>query len=314
MRNARSAPTSGDCPARAARPPPRFRQHRDRLLDTVALSIDDPVGAPQPADLLGEISPALQAFAIEPKGAGEVARDGHKRGDVLENHASHRRKAVRPDCAELMHHGEGAEGDAVADLDVAGEGGSVRHDIVGTDPAVVGEVHVGHDPVPISHPGRAARPGSPVEGAELTNDVAVADLQASDLTPEFLVLGLLAEGAELEYPVVPADGGRPADHDVRTDPRPRSDGYPGIYDRARPDFHVFGESSGCIDDRARVDHSPSVRNAPMSSAWATTLSSTRARDRTFQTPRVTLTRRTSTSIWSPGTTGCRKRAPSTPTK
>ena len=63
---------------------------------------------------------------------------------------------------ELMHDGERAQGNAVLHFHVTRERRRVGHDVVVADPAVVGNVHVGHDPVPVTHTGRhPAALGSP---------------------------------------------------------------------------------------------------------------------------------------------------------
>ena len=191
------------------------------------------------------------------------------------------------DPAELVHDGERAEGGAVFHLHVAGERRSVGHDVVAAHLAVMGDVHVGHDPVPVAYAGHhpaALRPA--VERAVLADDVAVPDLQARRLAAVLLVLRCAAQGGERMDPVAFADPGRPFDDDVRADPRPRADDDPGADHAERPHLDVGLELGATVHDGARVDHLPSSRKAPIKSAVATIFSPTFPRPVTFQMPRV----------------------------
>ncbi len=77
-----------------------------------------------------------------------------------------------------------------------------------------------------------------VEGAELADGVAVADLQTGRLAGVFLVLRHFAQRTELEDAVIAADTGMAPDHAMRTD------------DRVVPDLDVR------TDDRIGADSTP----------------------------------------------------------
>src|SRR4029077_11026124 len=97
--------------------------------------------------------------------------------------------------------------------------------------------------------GRAA-----IHGAALAEHVAIADDELRRLAAGFLVLRRIADGGELENPVVLADGGRAVDDRVRPD------------DGARTDLHLRADDAegtyrdiGCKprigrDDGTCVDH------------------------------------------------------------
>ena len=60
--------------------------------------------------------------------------------------------------AELVDEAEAAEDHVVVDLDVPCQRGGIGEDALVADDAVVGDVHVGHDPVVVADPGDARRP------------------------------------------------------------------------------------------------------------------------------------------------------------
>ena len=85
-------------------------------------------------------------------------------------------------CAPIRQNwctaGKPAEDHPVAELDMPAKRGVVGEDGVVADPAVMRDVDVGHDPVVGADPGHAAvLRRADVEGAELADGVAVADLQ-----------------------------------------------------------------------------------------------------------------------------------------
>jgi hypothetical protein len=113
---------------------------------------------------------------------------------------------VRTDLDELVHAGQAAHRHPVAQVYMAGQRGVVGQRRAVADLAVVRDVHVGHDPVVVADARDAAvlrRAG--VEGAELADRVAVADLQAGRLAGVLLVLRHRADRVELEDAVVAPD-------------------------------------------------------------------------------------------------------------
>ena len=155
---------------------------------------------------------------------------------------------MRADLAELVDQGETAEDDPVVDGHVAGQRRGVGENRVVADHAIMGDVHVGHQPVVVADAGHpAAFLGAAIEGDEFADHVAVANLQARLFTVEFLVLRRRAERGELPDPVVAADPGRPVDDHVRPDRR------------AIADFHILADDAESADAdvaadfRARID-------------------------------------------------------------
>ena len=96
---------------------------------------------------------------------------------------------VCADATELVHAGQATDDGPVVDLHMAGQRGVVGKDGVAADLHVMGEVHVGHDPVVVAHPGHACiLHRAPVEGAKLADGVAVPDFQARRLAAVLHVL------------------------------------------------------------------------------------------------------------------------------
>ena len=107
-----------------------------------------------------------------------------------------------------MNHSEAAQDDPIAYVHMACELGTVGKNSVIANLAIMCQVHISHDPVVISELGDAgvARRAN-VEGAKLSDGVAIANDQLARLTCIFLVLGDCAQGVELKNFVVFADGG-----------------------------------------------------------------------------------------------------------
>ena len=150
-----------------------------------------------------------------------------------------------------------------------------------------------------------------MESAVLADDVPVADLEPGRAAVEFPVLRIAADGHEGMEVVVGADARRSLHHRVRVDAGTVA--YLHVVPHHRVGTHddVGAEPRLRRDDRGRMNQL--ALSAPMSSAVATTSPSTRASASTFQIPREFCRRRMSTMSWSPGTTGLRNRALSTPT-
>ena len=129
-----------------------------------------------------------------------VARHGGIVGD----------ERVRADLAELVHRGQPAHDHVIADLDVAAERRDVRHHAVITDHAVVRHVRVRHEQVVAADARHAlVVRRAAVDGRELAEHVAVADLEPRRLALVLLVLRRIADRAELEDAVADADARRP---------------------------------------------------------------------------------------------------------
>src|SRR5690606_10456145 len=95
--------------------------------------------------------------------------------------------------------------------------------------------------------------GAAVDGGELADHVAVADLQAHRLAAEFLVLRLAADRGVAVDVVVAADAGRPEHAAVRADARARADLDAGADDREGTDAGAFADDRGQVDGRGGVD-------------------------------------------------------------
>jgi hypothetical protein len=144
---------------------------------------------------------------------------------------------VGTDLHELVDAGQPADRHPVTEVHMAPQRGVVRQRGVVVHLAIVRDMAVGHDPVVASDARDATGPlDTQVDGAELANGVAVADVQLGALPRVFFVLGNGADRVELEDLVVlpdaglalndtvRADPGAPADADVRADNGVRADG------------------------------------------------------------------------------------------
>src|SRR5471032_1055075 len=266
------------------------------LFQRQAGTVDQLVGGADAVDLLAREAAPFQAFDVDAVGLRRIAVQEHIRRHVLRQAGAHADEGVRADLAELVHVGEAAHDDPVADFDVAGQLRVVREDGVAADLAVVRQVDVGRDPVVVAEPRHAGvLHGADVEGAEFADGVAVADFQTGRLALPLHVLRRGADRRELEQLVVAADGRVALDDDVRAD-----DGG-GMYRR-----HDYFPAGWLASSALRMVHIKSASTATLPSTLPTALY--------FQMPRET--RRISTFItsWSPGSTGRLKRALSMPTK
>ena len=87
-----------------------------------------------------------------------------------------------------------------------------------------------------------------MEGGELADRVAVADLEAHRLVGELQVLRIHAEADRRIDAILAADHRRPVELDVRSDLRPVADGDVRPDDRERPDGHAVADPGGSVDD------------------------------------------------------------------
>ena len=165
-----------------------------------------------------------------------------------------------------------------------------------------------------------------VDGAALTEHVAIANLETGRLAPVFLVLGCIANRGELEDDVVGAHRGRAIDDCMRGDARARPEPHQRTDDGEGPDADIRGELRLGRDDGAPIDHDASpfpgppgwiddgARRQHQLGSEAASASPTDATADIFQMPRRVRSSVALRVSWSPGSTGRRKRALSMPTK
>src|SRR3989338_1658806 len=191
----------------------------------------------------------------------------------------------------------------------------VRHDGVAADLAIMCHMHIGHDPVVVTDAGDAnILSGAGVERAKFADRVVVAYLQARRLPGIFLVLRDGSQGTELENAVAFSDAGVSLDHYMRPDPGSRTDLDMFPDNGIRAHFAIVGKPCIGMNDCSGVAHHDTALTVHISSASAASLPSTSAVALNLNKPRML---RTSVALiinWSPGPTGCRKRAPSIPAK
>jgi hypothetical protein len=155
-----------------------------------------------------------------------------------------------PDLAELVNTGEAAEYGIVINDDMTGQRGVVGKNDVAADDAIVRDVDIGHDPVAVPNLCPAsAMIRAPVNRAVFTDNITVTDFKRGiPVLVKFLVLGIITDGAELEYPVGFADPCRAFNHDMRAYPGIIAYSDSGADDRIWPDGNVFTNPGIWIND------------------------------------------------------------------
>jgi hypothetical protein len=258
---------------------------------------------------------ALEAFGIDAARLGRIAGGGDERRQILQQDGAHRRETVGADAHELMDHGEAAEDGPIANLDMACQLGVVGEDGLVADLAIVRQMHIGHDPVVVAQASDAGiLRRAAIEGAELADRVAVADLEPGRLAGILLVLRGFTDRAELEDAIVAADAGMSGQHHMRTDHSAIANLDMLAHDRIRADHDATPKSRRGMDDGCRMNaHCGVGRTAQIRSASEPPGHRPWPRR---ELPDAALVRRQVTSItnWSPGPTGRLKRALSMPTK
>src|SRR5690606_24333877 len=147
----------------------------------------------------------------------------------------------------------------------------------------------------------------------------VADLEPRRFTRVFFILRYAAYGAKAVKIIIGAHRRVAVDNAMRTHHSARTNDNMLSDDAVWADLHIVcnagaGRDNGSGVYQARHDYSSSTRMAHMILASATTCPSTVARAEYLQMERLMRSAVTSSRNWSPGTTGLRKRAPSTPTR
>src|SRR5205085_7673 len=142
--------------------------------------------------------------------------------DVRRHILQHDRAAcdhgMGPDTAILVDTDHSTQHGEVVDHDMACQLGQIRKSGVVPDHAVVCNVHIGHDPVPVADAGDTAiLDRTPIDGAVLADGIAIADLEPGRLAAVFFVLWYATERTEGMNSIVAADYRAPLDHGVRTD-------------------------------------------------------------------------------------------------
>src|SRR5882762_1754317 len=285
---------------------PRFRERETGPVEGL-------VGALDRGDFCrGEAAP-LQPLAVDSERLRRIARRHDVRRQVLQQDRRDPGDRVRADRDELMRSGKPAEHGIVSDLDVTGKRRDIGKDRVVADPAIMRDMHIGHDPVVVAD-ARNARVlhGAAAESAIFADGVAVADLERRRLPTVFLVLGRSAERTESENSILSSYASSPLDQHVRPDrgPLPYRDVLADY--RIRPHRYSRGELRAGMNDGRRVNHIG--RSVHKIFASAASASPTRAWAANFHRPRALRSTVTSSRSWSPGITGRLNRASSIPAK
>jgi hypothetical protein len=105
----------------------------------------------------------------------------------------------------------------ITDLYVSGKLHTVRQCRIVSDHAVVSEVNVRHDPIPVAESGvPEILRRSNIKRTTLSDNVVIADFQPCRLPCVFLVLRNLAKGNVMKNAISATDSRMTADHCMRT--------------------------------------------------------------------------------------------------
>jgi len=119
---------------------------------------------------------------------------------------------------KLMHAGKAAKDRPVTDMHMACQGRIVGHDRLITNDAIVGNMHIRHDPVVITQNGLTfVLRRTATNRAVFANRVSITDDQSGWLTSIFLILWVVTDRCELVDMIVFADNGGAIDHNVTFD-------------------------------------------------------------------------------------------------
>src|SRR5690606_15292865 len=183
---------------------------------------------------------------------------------------------------ELVHAGETAKDDAIADMHMTGDRGVVGEDAVIANDAIVGNMHIGHEKIIAADARQAVvLHGATMQGGTFANDIVVTNFQPRRLALVLLVLALLAHRGKLENTVALADTRRTTHYHVRTDHGAGTDFHIRADNGKRADFHISGQLGFRVNNRARMYHrlctlyqASCCCSATIKSAEATNLPST----------------------------------------
>src|SRR5882757_4963071 len=128
----------------------------------------------------GEVA-TFHADDVEAFEAGVLAVDEAERNHVAANTADTADHYLRPDPGELMHRGQAADENKIADFAVASQSGRRREDHVIADLAIMTDVAAIHEITAIPDASNAAAAhGAGVHGHLLPDGAALADLKPGE--------------------------------------------------------------------------------------------------------------------------------------
>ena len=152
-------------------------------------TVNDFVGTFDRSDLLRRETTTLEAFAINAGRHRAIARSRHKRRHVLTDSSRKGSHGVRTDMAKLMHRGEATQEYPVAQMHVPRQGCIIGQDDIVAELAIMGDVHISHDPIIVTDACHAGILGcAQIEGNKFADGIAVTDFQPGWLTSVFFVL------------------------------------------------------------------------------------------------------------------------------
>jgi hypothetical protein len=159
--------------------------------------------------------------------------------------------------AELVNGAECPDRDVVLNLDVSGQGRGVAEDRSTSNVTVVGYMGVGHEQVVISNRRKpSALLCTPMDGDELSEHIAISDLEPGLSASVLEVLWLETHAGVSEYPVALTDPGVTTDLSSGAQLRMLSNRYLRPDNCIGTDSHRGREIGLWIDDGSRMNQVP----------------------------------------------------------
>jgi hypothetical protein len=208
----------------------------------------------------------LHADDVETLEAGILAVDEPERDHVAANAADAADHHLRPDPGELMHRGQPAYENKIADLAVATERGRGRKDHVIADLAVMTDMATVHKISAIADAGNTApTDGAGVHGHLLPDGAALADLKPGELAAIAQRLRRRAERNEWIDRAAIADHGLRRDMHMSDQLAVRADDGVGADDAVGTDRCALADHSAILNPRGGIDRAHrKARYQPMS--------------------------------------------------
>ena len=138
--------------------------------------------------------------------------------------------------------------------DMATKHGSIGHDHVIADVAIMRHVTARHEVAVATNTGRAhVFDGASIDGDSLSQDVVITNDHGCRFVPITNILGFATNHTPRMKDVVASDRGVPANGHVGNKPRARLNFNMGSYVAERTNFHRIRDDRGGVDDGARRD-------------------------------------------------------------
>src|SRR5581483_9822766 len=160
---------------------------------------------------------AFQSDGVYPVGMGVARGDRFgKRKYVFRDNGPTTYISMRANRSELMYGRKSSNRGPLRNVDMPGERGSVCHDYVIANKAVMRHMGIRHDQDVIANARYPSTRGrAPMQGYELANHIVIPDLEPSPFAGILQVLWRQSDGGKRKNPIVVPKSGGAFKHDVR---------------------------------------------------------------------------------------------------